>query len=674
MADTRDQMLVDFQAFTGIDDVDTCTAILAQHDWNLELAVNSIMHDESPTDVGPARMTPQETGRSSESSQFVDRSSPILIDDDASASGPSGSSGLPHSFGGARSNTTPTRMINFNVEYRQHNIPIVLPDTETVGKIKEMLQAEIGIPVDKQELKGLVKRRVDDSTVLRDLYLPKDNVLYLLTPHLCSPTDHAAAVNRAQVSHKHDEYKLKVVFRNGTQYRMYNLRFKGSKTIKEVKQDVYTLTNVPVRCQSWKGWPSDVNDETCLCDSEVPFPNHELEMEEKAPSSTQNAKHSKPQSSKSTEVLMDSDSDDGIVEPDVEDDMFETQDIPQTRRNEPLMSPDNQTETEALEQFSREFAERYGEVHPVFYIGSLDDAIRDALQVKATERKLLALYLHHDDSIQANVFCSQLLCSESVVNFLSANFLTWAWDLTHPDNMSRLVTAATKHFGSIAANQIRSYRTEQLPALLIISRSKATNEVLDAIQGHVTLVELMTRLLHAVDVFTEQKNLDIAEERERMHREMIKQEQDIAYQESLEADRKKAEAAREVEEQQRQERERQLALELAEERKRREEEAVKEAIKESIAKSVPDEPAEDAEGAIAKLRFRIPGGQLIERRFWADNTLQDLLNFLTGKGFHTEDYKVLTTYPRRDVTQLDLSQTLESVKLYPQETLTLEEK
>nr|KAG5709778.1 hypothetical protein BaRGS_032602 [Batillaria attramentaria] len=140
--------------------------------------------------------------------------------------------------------------------------------------------------------------------------------------------------------------------------------------------------------------------------------------------------------------------------------------------------------------------------------------------------------------------------------------------------------------------------------------------------SHVTLVELMTRLLHAVDVFTEQKNLDIAEE---------------------------AEAAREVEEQQRQERERQLALELAEERKRREEEAVKEAIKESIAKSVPDEPAEDAEGAIAKLRFRIPGGQLIERRFWADNTLQDLLNFLTGKGFHTEDYKVLTTYPRRDV-------------------------
>ena len=49
--------------------------------------------------------------------------------------------------------------------------------------------------------------------------------------------------------------------------------------------------------------------------------------------------------------------------------------------------------------------------------------------------------------------------------------------------LCRLITSATKHFGSIAAHQIRSYRTEQLPALLIISRSKATNEVLDAIQG-----------------------------------------------------------------------------------------------------------------------------------------------------------------------------------------------
>ena len=42
----------------------------------------------------------------------------------------------------------------------------------------------------------------------------------------------------------------------------------------------------------------------------------------------------------------------------------------------------------------------------------------------------MLVYLHHDGSVLTNVFCSQLLCSESVVNYLSLNFISWAWDLT----------------------------------------------------------------------------------------------------------------------------------------------------------------------------------------------------------------------------------------------------
>ncbi len=40
------------------------------------------------------------------------------------------------------------------------------------------------------------------------------------------------------------------------------------------------------------------------------------------------------------------------------------------------------------------------------------------------------IYLHHDSSILSNIFCSQLLCSESVVNYLTSNYVCWAWDLT----------------------------------------------------------------------------------------------------------------------------------------------------------------------------------------------------------------------------------------------------
>ena len=36
----------------------------------------------------------------------------------------------------------------------------------TAGRIKEMLEAQLGIPADKQELKGLIKRKVDDAVRL----------------------------------------------------------------------------------------------------------------------------------------------------------------------------------------------------------------------------------------------------------------------------------------------------------------------------------------------------------------------------------------------------------------------------------------------------------------------------------------------------------------------------
>jgi ABC-type arginine/histidine transport system permease subunit len=50
---------------------------------------------------------------------------------------------------------------------------------------------------------------------------------------------------------------------------------------------------------------------------------------------------------------------------------------------------------------------------------------------------------------------------------------------------------ATRHFGSVAANQIRSYKPDNLPVLLIISRSRATNEVVDVIRGkHINLLEI----------------------------------------------------------------------------------------------------------------------------------------------------------------------------------------
>uniref|UniRef100_A0A0B7B6C6 UBX domain-containing protein n=1 Tax=Arion vulgaris TaxID=1028688 RepID=A0A0B7B6C6_9EUPU len=185
---------------------------------------------------------------------------------------------------------------------------------------------------------------------------------------------------------------------------------------------------------------------------------------------------------------------------------------------------------------------------------------------------------------------------------------------------------------------------------------------------------MMTRLIHAVEVFHEQKQGELNEGKDREARERIKQEQDMAYQESLAADRKKAEAQKIEADKQREEMEKLIEEQKEVENQKQEKKLIKEAISKSIATAVPDEPPEDGNGRICCLRFRVTKTETITRRFLAENTLGDLLNFLTSLGFHTEDYKVLTTFPRRDISALDTSSTLEALKLYPQETLILEER
>lgn len=87
-------------------------------------------------------------------------------------------------------------------------------------------------------------------------------------------------------------------------------------------------------------------------------------------------------------------------------------------------------ETAGCLHFSDEFTNRYGPLHPEFFPGTLDDAIKEACMKPARERRLLAVYLHHDGSVLANVFCTQLLCCDSVIQCLTANFVVWGWDLT----------------------------------------------------------------------------------------------------------------------------------------------------------------------------------------------------------------------------------------------------
>uniref|UniRef100_A0A8C6S879 Fas (TNFRSF6) associated factor 1 n=1 Tax=Neogobius melanostomus TaxID=47308 RepID=A0A8C6S879_9GOBI len=463
-------------ACTGIDNIAEAITLLELNNWDLVAAINGVI--------------PQENGILQ---RYLHLNTPPPPPSSSSSSSPpsTASTSCPLNASSRHIVERQSRMLNFRVEYRQRTVELVVEEASSVGDIKQILEAELGVPVSKMQLKGWKSGDVSDSTALRSLHLPKNNSLYVLTPDI-APTA----------------------------------------------------------------------------------------------------------STSKTAVIM-----------------------------------------------------------------FIHAASQEAFYGKARDRKLLAIYLHNDDSVLGNVFCSQMMCADSIVSYLSQNFITWAWDVSKEANKARLLTICTRHFGSVVTQTIRTYKTDQFPLLLIVMGKRTSNEVLNVIQGNTTVDELMMRLMGAMEIFTAQQQEDIKDEDEREAREMVKREQDEAYRLSLEADRKKREAQ-----------EREEAEQVRQERMKREQEEEKEAIRLSLEQALPPEPDEESAEQISKLRIRTPSGEFLERRFLGSCKLQVLFDFVASKGYPSDEFKLLTTFPRRNITQLEPGSTLMEAKLFPQETLFLEAK
>ncbi|GAB1597456.1 FAS-associated factor 1-like [Argonauta hians] len=488
-------------------------------------------------------------------------------------------------------------------------------------------------------------------------------------------------------------YQLKFIVEHKTE--TVNLSLENTKTVGFLKKELSRRLNIPVNYLQLKGWPSccKITDSSVLNELNLPQET-KLKLhntQNKGATSTHTGSrntvtadsskvfpsagvsgNSNSQKEKGMEID-DNDDDDDDDQVDVYDDDDLISDYmwhDSQPKFGPLMPEDFTDETVALEQFTRGFIDRFGECHPEFYIGSLDDVIKDSLMLKAKERKPLAVYLHDDKSILTNVFCSKVLCSVEVVSYLTENFFVWAWDMTNDKNKKRLLSNATKHFGSVATMQIKNYIPNQLPLLLIISRARSTNEVSTVIQGSTNLDELMSNLISAFELFQDQQRKDMVEEDKREMRESIKQQQDEAYAASLVADRLKEERRQRDIENERVAQEKKNAEEQA----RVEDEKCKAQIREIIAKELPDEPSEKCKEGITQIRFHLPSGDFITRRFRGEEPLRYLFYFLTLKGYPNDDFKVLSRFPPQDVTQLDEMKSFAQLQLYPQVTLFIAER
>lgn len=160
-------------------------------------------------------------------------------------------------------------------------------------------------------------------------------------------------------------------------------------------------------------------------------------------------------------------------------------------------------------EFIQNYEERYGIQHPVFFQGSLEEAVREACQKSAREvnfwliyilcdfiilnflnsqRKLLAIYLHHDGSVLTNVFCGQLLGHESIVNMFLDNFVVYGWDLTDEHNKNLFLTSISICVNQAAASTVRSIPTEHMPTILLVAKIRSQCEIFSVIHGKSSIV------------------------------------------------------------------------------------------------------------------------------------------------------------------------------------------
>lgn len=100
-----------------------------------------------------------------------------------------------------------------------------------------------------------------------------------------------------------------------------------------------------------------------------------------------------------------------------------------------------------------------------------------------------------------------------------------------------MLSSITSSIGTQASITVRNIPTDRLPAFLIISKSRSNCEVLTIIYGNVSVDDLLSQMMEAIDMYSEQQRIEIREESDRAAREQVLMEQDIAYKASLEADR-----------------------------------------------------------------------------------------------------------------------------------------
>ncbi|CAH1772412.1 unnamed protein product [Owenia fusiformis] len=272
--------------------------------------------------------------------------------------------------------------------------------------------------------------------------------------------------------------------------------------------------------------------------------------------------------------------------------------------------------------FIRNYNEQYGENHPTFYQGSYSQALNDAKK----ELKFLLVYLHGDNHQDTATFARECLGNAEVIEFINSHMLFWACNTNSPEGYR--------------VSQALRENTYPFLALIVLRENRMT--VVARLEGPIDAAQLVTRVTRCMNDNEGYLVAVRADRDERSFNQSLRQEQDVAYLESLKADQEKA----------RKKKEEQEMVEKAEEEEKLKQEEAEQRLQEIEAKkaelrcSIPEEPAADDPDAI-RILLKLPSGSRVERRFNRNHSLQCLYNYVLCHDDAPDDFQIMTNFPRK---------------------------
>ncbi|GJZ32044.1 plant UBX domain-containing protein 10-like protein [Tanacetum coccineum] len=268
--------------------------------------------------------------------------------------------------------------------------------------------------------------------------------------------------------------------------------------------------------------------------------------------------------------------------------------------------------------FLATFEQQYGLVHPFFYACRFEEVLKMAQD----EHKFVFLYLHSPNHPFTPPFCKDTLCSEVVVQFLDTNFVSWGGVVDRDEGLHLATTLRPTIF----------------PFCAVVARGlDGSLTVAQQMEGPMSpeeLVEILQTTLEEQGLACD--NRREKEEEKRRADIRLRQEQDAAYAESLQADQEKE-------------------SKLIRKKHRHQDNAT--------------QNAKDA-----KIVIRFPNGERKEKTFSDLDKIEAIFRFIDSLGLPgvAGNYKLVSTFPRKvygiDCTKMKLK----DAGFYPEATLFIE--